>query len=743
MPNITYNDDGTCSENDDYEFNSVVGVQIDSVIEAADPPGPTVDMTFDLEVGDPLGGYYERCDSCTDPELVFGITVAVQDADADTVKISGTPTQATSLRVTVVARSNGIECVRKFLISVVRYPVDLGLVLDKSGSMNSALSPPHDTRSRWKVLMTGVAAMENQLKALARDDALLDGDTLGLRMFDGEPVRPGSPFDGDLVAMDTYHNQLTNALDDVTPGGSTALGDGILAVRDMLEFGDDANSKAMITFSDGMQNTGDQVQTTGSQRYTHTYSGEPLRIASEEETINIYTISLAPSGYAPDLMNGIADKNGGIPLNVNAGEEDELETLFQDHLLNILSGSTPQYIDVRRGAFPANAGNTPRAGNTPPSTIEAFPISRGARSVVVTLFAPSNAEPKFISITKDGTELIQHVQQTSGPGFIAFSMRYQIDSLPNVTLDGDWVVEAQLSTIPKRDLPYRMTIVADDHIVRASFDVGASRIKVNDVLSTSVTLLKGAQPIENAEVTALVLKPGEDIDDLIARADVDFSVEPGDPGSPSTAKLARLLQDPDFRGEIKVQDQVISLPYDAAADVYEGSFSGTDVAGVYQVIHRISVDDPDVGKVRRYHHQSVYVRFEDVDMDKSEVSVGQDARGNTTLTWRPQSSRDKYIGPGWGPAIGLDAPNATISDLTDHGDGRYTLVLSGSLSGSGQLFISDEKAFDGDLERLKCFGPSAGLLQRIQCWLLGLGLPTWAVWVILLLVLILLFIIFV
>jgi hypothetical protein len=685
-----------------------------------------VDISYDAG-----GGFiFNHCNPCTGSQTVYGITFAASGAN---VTISGTPTQAGVAIIFQLRATAGSSCDRTYRLELIRKPLDLSVILDRSGSMASAydgsFNPPPGQR-RWDGLLTGVGILRTQLGM----STLLGGDALGLRLFASNVVTPAAPFNAGVVNMQTNLNQLGAVVSGETPNGSTALGDGIISGRNMILPGTANSSKAMIVFSDGVQNAGDQVQVSGSNQFTHTNSNQKLSGPANE--IKIHTICLGSSGHNPLLMSEIANHNGpGQYLNTTAGAPADFSTFFSAHLNNILAGSSPQYVDIRKADFPVPTGPTPSQSQ------QSFIVNKGVNAVIVTLLVPTRHEPHFTSFVKDGTDLIQHAQKSSGPGFISIALRYPIQALPGTTLNGDWTVSAALAGIPKAPVPYTLMIVVDDHVIQPGYKLGPGSLKVNDVLSLTATLNRAGDSVSNAQVQAIVGKPGDDINDLIARATVAFGTDPNDPGSPDAAKLAVLLQDPAFLAKIKAQDQVVALSYNAAEKSYQGTFSGLDVAGVYQVVYRVTVDDAVVGKVRRYHLQSFYVRFPDVDLPNSGMSMTQGPGGNTVVSIRPQASNGRLIGSGWGPAIRLDAPNASITNIADQGDGRYTITLTGTLTGSGKLSIANEPIFEGNLSNLNCYSSGLNLIRRIQCWLIRLGLPGWLLWLLLLLLLILLILI--
>lgn len=630
--------------------------------------------------------------------------------------------------VAVINNANPAENDQETFIVTFRKPIDIMVVLDGSGSMawgyDGNFTPPANLR-RWDGLLTGVGVMATQLNG----SDLLGEDNLGLRLFSTGAIVPPAPFNSNLVDLETNVMTLSTVLTPNPPDGSTALGDGILAGRNVLGTGAATSKKVIIVFSDGVQNTGDQVKTVAPNAYIHTNSGQSLSNSGE---IEIHTICLGSSGHNPALMSAIASNNEGHYLNTLAGAEADFATFFTTHMNDILTGSSPQFIDIRKDTFEFSSTPVPgpSGGGSYPKTEQSFSVNKGVNSLVVTLLAPNQSEPIFTSISKNGTDFIQYAQQTSGHGFISLTLKLPIKGMPaGTTLDGDWTVKAQLSS--REAIPYTLMIVVDDHGLTPGFALDKSDFKVGDVLNASASLLRSNKSIETATVQAFVAKPGDDVNHLVALAQVDFNVPAADPGSPDVAKLAVLMEDPAFLEKIKAREQLVNLTYNGADSTYKGTFNGLDVTGVYQVIYRITAEDANLGKVHRYHQRSFYVRFADVDLENSKVSVTTNAQGNTVINITPVSKAGKLIGVGWGKVIALDADNAQIREVIDHGNGSYDIVLEGSLSGKGKLTIFDEVIYEGSLTRLNCYRADASFWQKLQC--MGLS---W-IWIVVIIIIIL------
>jgi hypothetical protein len=501
---------------------------------------------------------------------------------------------------------------------------------------------------------------------------------------------------------------LTAAVPTDPPGGWTALGDGILAGRNMLLTGVASNTKAMIVFSDGEQNQGDMIKEIAPNAYQETNLGQNI---SNSGQIKFYTINLGVSGSNPLMMSRIADNNGGAGhfLNTPAGAAGDFTTFFSMQLANILSGNSPQIVDIRKGSFPVSTG-------VPSTTEQSFSINKGAGSVIVTLIVPTENEALFTSFVKDGTDLIQFARQTSGPGFISISLSLPHTGVP--ALNGEWKIKAQLGTRPKTAIPYTLMVVTDDHIVHPGYSLGGTNFKVGNSISPAVKLsLAGGKPVTNATVQALFAIPGDDINHLLAITQANFNGSGVDSASPDINKLAILMNDSAFVNKIKEHDQLLNLVYNPSDSTYKGTFNGLNVAGVYQVLYRITATDPVLGKIQRFQQVSFYVRFPDISLSKSNIVATFDAQtGNSILTARFVSGNGKFIGPGWGSVIAINAPGLKIQKVEDMGDGTYKIYFDGKLAGNGKLTLADETVYDGNLADIGKGGSGFDINKLIHEW---------------------------
>src|SRR5690606_4465655 len=204
---------------------------------------------------------------CGPSHMDGGITFALSGTNAT---ISGTPGDPNLLGYNIVVRftHDGGQCDATFYLPIENMkPLELALVLDRSGSMGWHYSEETDApigQRRWDGLLTGVGSF-NEVLDIA--DLTVD-DLLSISLFQSTTIVAPAPFNTGLVNLQNNRNDMVSKLNPLTPGGGTAMGDGILEARDRLVNSPNTDArKVMLVFSDGEQNAGDEVKPDGVTTY--------------------------------------------------------------------------------------------------------------------------------------------------------------------------------------------------------------------------------------------------------------------------------------------------------------------------------------------------------------------------------------------------------------------------------------------------------------------------------------------
>ncbi len=642
-----------------------------------------------------------------------------------------TPGQIITITLTVTSASNpALTQPRNYVIKVVK-PRDVMLVLDRSGSMSTITSGSTPPTSRWNALRTAVSLFMDQYESFH-----ISGDRIGVTFFDthADMPPPTAPFNTSFYNVTNSNagdpNSSKNKVLSIIPGnpssGSTAMGEGVLGGNGKFP-NPLVNQPATLLFSDGIQNTGVMINySTGSDgspagSLPGTHAGTtPINLTGGK----IFTVGFDAPAEASALLGNIALNNGGGPngyQNTQTGDASDiaLANLFNNTIPNLLSGGSPQLVDVRRGVF----------GNSQKSIVETFTVNKSINKLFFEVVGLGYAT--ISSVKHNGVEKISTGNVIHGQGYVAFA-----DSLSNAdSSQGDWQITAmpyygELASAGNiQGSNYFVSATVDDHLVDYKCGSGNNSFKVGDTFKPSVQLQYIGRTIKNATIKAIILKPGDDLGDLLARSNINVDTSSGADLSVAEQKYQALLKDSTFLNKLKATNQVVNLTYRASDSTYSGDYQFNDISGVYQVIYMVDADDPVTGKVLRYNQQSIYVRFPDVNIDSSNAVLTATAQaGISTLTFRPITSTGRFVGPGWGNTIGLSGNSIQLTNMIDNGDGSYTLTISGDTTQNVILTIGGDTTYNGQLQNIGKGGNSNPIGGEI--W------KEWWFWLIVILILI-------
>src|SRR5690606_5438841 len=378
-------------------------------------------------------------------------------------------------------------------------------------------SPPNGgsgTITRMDILQNAASLFINKLDAFKSDD-----DAVALTYFESTIDNPPPAFGS---ALTNINGNAANFIGDITaqsPGSATAMGDGLLAGKNKLSLAASGSKKFIFLFTDGEQNVGKQVNAAGTMA-----GPDPLNDA--ENSIQIVTIGTggAAMGNPMTLLQHIAESNtptGLTPRYFALQEEVDptgngndfnaataISNFFDEGFQSMLSGSSPQTVAVEQGIMPAGMPES-----------KSFEINANINRILFELIT-SDQEPSM-SIEKDGvpiTEANTSLKYIYGPNNGTNSLLAVInlsDSLASgITSKGIWKVNLQSGTDGGK--PYQIKAQVDDHRLDHTFELTADDFKVEDILNINTKVSYDNIPLEDANVSVLFFKPGEDLGDLLA-----------------------------------------------------------------------------------------------------------------------------------------------------------------------------------------------------------------------------------
>ena len=535
--------------------------------------------------------------------------------------------------------------------------------------------------SRWEILkdamdgfmgklLTGIPATDNTLTV--RDDRIsvvyFDGSAgyePGTTDYsDQAPLSidgPTSVFKDVTTFKANIASNMTAQENLVSPGllgrTGTNIAGGLynaIKIKHNYSGADPLHRRVVVLMTDGDQNTNFYVRETGANAGREVYyrSGSPATVTpwtnSGGEHLEVYTIGFGglPSTH-PNLLQNIAT-GGDCHITSNGTDYSYGAAMGVDVFNKIFKAYSPQAIRTVAYTDPSGIISETFECNTDVSRLFLEAYTDGLRA----------SDCEFI-ILKDSVNVTQSAQISIGAYHALFN--FDFNALPLLNSKGRWTIICRpasvviAANVVKRHIILSAT--ADDHLYKFESGLDQDRFIVGDQMKVSARFTKAGAPVNNAQVTATLLRPGDDWGDVVARAP-NPNLAPVSPetGTVAQQKYAYLDQNtPQVIRKIDVQNfnNVIPLVPDGQGG-YAGSFGKLDLSGVYQVLFKVGYDGQSDGKVERSIHQSVVVRFGELDITLVPqvvgITKGEGGQTVTTIRYTPayrSGARTLLVGPGF------------------------------------------------------------------------------------------------
>lgn len=482
---------------------------------------------------------------------------------------------------------------QRYRIPILRTPVKVVLVLDRSGSMGWPV--PGGTEIRWEVLKKSVWEFTKQLEIHQQIK-----DSIGLTFFMTHLIQPGIPIEDGFeyippnTAIELVSDTINYQMNLQNPGGATAMGLGLKDARSKLEGNTPIEAtKIVLLFTDGLQNVYPRVQSDGRTLQDGSLLNDNVPPPIDpKDSIRYYTIGMGSSTLVPQILTDISSANSGVSLNTITGDASDFEWFFQNQLVNMLNGGSPQIVSRQVGKLINGVWE------------HTFTLNGGISHV---LFKVSFNEGDNLNFTveKNGIEYTPEAIVESS--FVKMKkIKFPIINDDVTYAEGEWTV----TVTGDSDEEYYVTCIADDHFSGYSgkpdkniYISGEYIDFVADMTYAGETLI-GA----NDSIKVTILKPGDDIGHLLATYSVPDDVidYTNEDLSPEEQKFMNLMNDPNFYSKLLPDDQTIKLDHHGNG-IYRGIFDATALSGVYQAIYKFYGDLPAKGRFEREKLISIVV----------------------------------------------------------------------------------------------------------------------------------------
>lgn len=609
-------------------------------------------------------------------------------------------------------------------ISKGRHPMDVILVLDKSGSMDSVpagvklpdgITP--ETRKKWDILkdsMTQFVATWASLDA-GSDQA---GDRLGLVFFDTSTTlasgdggtifraRGATPPCADFTAAGCTHNWKGVVTDILghAPGGNTAMGMGIQQGTNpwIADLSPTKNDASVILMSDGIQNTGVQVTGGGGSDVLLVPICGTATNRIADCGIPMQTVSFGvPGSSFEKLLDDIAQQTGTITKI--ATNSFDTATAFADNLIGALKGNTIALLARKFDAAPVTGASAPQTSF----------VDKSVQRLVFVLGWQANSGRLDLEITSpsSGGKVVKPTRRTDGANFTVQTM-----DAPEV---GQWSVQvtrvvvgspalpgvANPAAVAQVPIPYHLSTYANDKsldyrlaVTNPSPGTGQDLIVTAD-LGYDTKALTGI----TGPVTVRIHRPGEGMGNILHDSDVPDNIlnapgGAGDTPDPTQNKIDYLAKNAGLVDKVKPQPlpNVLTLKDDGTGGdaqandgIYSATFPDTNKPGRYFFETALSWDDPRTGKVLRTETlERTVIVAPDPAGSQIVVTPGATA-GIYTVAITPKDKFSNYFGPGLSNLIQVAVANGTVTGppVDAKQTGTYVYTVNTGSNGAPQVSI--------------------------------------------------------
>jgi M6 family metalloprotease-like protein len=633
--------------------------------------------------------------SSTDPSVMWTVGETFSDA-ANGIEAKVNATTAAGFNLS-------------FSYRPISEPVDTVMALDRSGSMLWSVpgENPEGYPTRREALSAGVSRFLSNLLALSPPA----DSTLGLTLFSSKaldvPAFPilRTPVDAALAT------EVSGEIGPAAPAHSAAPGCDLSTSPDNCEWrttsigaalqdglaklagGLVSHGKSLVLFTDGEQNTAPFVTSDGKKICPA--SSDPAACVAEPEIspdVRIISVGIGdPSSTYHTLLQNLAKESRfGTYISANTTTPDDfpcsgsLSEAFQCVASYTLAGNSPQMVSYSSGTL-----------TDPPQALNSFALNAGVKMLLLSITFDQAIDPVtlqdltgWIVINKDSVDVTKSFQivgdngpanqvllKASFPGAAkGKASSFQPQGTYQVTLSKPSGLSGNLA--------YKALSIVDDESLTMSWAVEEpSNPRADEAFLPSIRLAWLGMPLDNATVTARVLRPGDDLGDVLAKMpDVDpkRSLAGGESATAGQLKYLSLLNDRQLVQKIVPTSGEQPMPY-RGSGTYDTSYNPNLVSGVYQIRYDVEADAGAYGKVQRVAVQSVYVRPGQLSLDTSVI--GRTLRDKVLrVTLRPKTSSGKLIGPGQLSAFTIKSRDGEQVNVREVGQGgTYEVVLTGDL----------------------------------------------------------------
>ncbi len=579
--------------------------------------GEWAEITIELTSGTPPWSFtYEIDEAGVDP-----IEKAVNNHDQTTYKIKDNPFNDTEYEII----SGNNECgtlditTSTATVTIDDCPADVFLVLDLSGSMLDPAADDYD-RSKLEVLEEAVGAFINAWEGWDFDLSPRIGfiyfktNVFGYDDYNWQTT-PSNFYNELTTNIETYYDDLT------------AMGGGLQRALEHL----DADNRAwkIVLFTDGMQNVNPKVNTT-THEIKDGIAYDDSDVDPKDPPWNLDSIDARVYSIGVGITNttyiGLLTDISARGSSYFSYTTSELDDYFTRAFVDIFPHSSPKLIDYRYGNLTGGTAN------------EFFTASRDLKLLMFKIMGDQDANLDY-TLKKDGIDIpltpeMIVAKNTYKLVFVKFPLEVNGQ---NIESEGDWIMQIS----GNGQSAYKAAAIEDEHKIKFDCSILAEDLKVGDDVGLEVRLEYQGEPVlGGCEVTATVLKPGEDLGDLLARTkvpqeNVQWNEDNSGPPfhivptlrdsfevglSSGHLKFQVLMNNPEFVAKLNQAKRIVPLQSNGDGSFSE-KYTETDYSGAYRVVFQVKGEVEEAGSINRTESKSFHVSYGTIDLKKSDLYV--------------------------------------------------------------------------------------------------------------------------
>ena len=573
-----------------------------------------------------------------------------------------------------------------------RDPIDVALVLDKSGSMGDPACT--GCESKMVVLQDAAELFIQTWQMLSDTD-----DRIAAVFFDSSIDTFSTSGGDELVTLTGSGDNVISYIRSKTDGGSTAMGGGAQTAINLLT--DASRPRSLIIFTDGMQNRDPMIElTAGVYEIRNTgRSGSGVSPTTPPTQLNnalditMNTIGVGVTAVYEAELSAISGGTDGLHKSTTNADAD-LRRFYIEQLVDTLRDASPQLVDYRYARISGDRTDT-----------QSFGINVGAKKVVLVIsWDRRDAERLPVSVFKDGKDITKLAKERRRGNFydvISFdtsSHQKAADTDAALSSDGEWEVRVQGAG----GIDYEVAALADHSLLDYEFETTPGLLQAGDttVLAGEVEL-NGLPYGDDVSVRVEIGIPQQSLATALALTPAPSGIKPKDGETLAEAKLRHLLlHNTEFLERISKRRTSKTLTRTTAGR-FSAPFAETSVAGTYKLSFLLEGSGLRTGEFERREQRFFIVNPGPFARGSSAIQTVDvktvDGTMTITIRIRPQDIHGNYLGADQNEDVSATIPGTgDTAVVTDIGDGWYELVLtSNEITPDIHVSIGDEVVATG------------------------------------------------